>query len=336
MAKFKGLNLNRILIISIVFLLSIITGCGNKNILKSSVQKGEPLTINFQEGNTLRYRFLSERETIVDRNHQNNIVENSGSALNRTTEKLDLIMLYTPLEIGPSGLTTIEVKCIEAKVSRSFGSPKDAVEYFEGKTYNITVDSSGGIHDYSELDELIKRAGQKAFSSGTGANRIKEPDMISDFIATQWFLWDSIASIPNASQGTETGQSWTSKLLVPTPMVSRLARKVTYKLDEIRTDDNRIIAVINSIYNKSDSVPKDWPIPYTGSFQMRGTFGLLGGYKLLDLAGQGRELFNIDLGQIEEYNQQYNLLIEASVPSGINVKPVISVKQTISMKLIEE
>jgi hypothetical protein len=186
------------------------------------------------------------------------------------------------------------------------------------------------------LEELIKQAGKKAFSSGAGANRIKEPDMISDFIATQWFLWDTVASIPNASQGVSIGQRWESKLSVPTPMVSRLARNVSYKLDEIKSNENDNVAVINCNIEKSSSVPKNWPVPYTGNFQMRGTFGLLGGYKLLDLAGQGHAFFNIDLGQIEEFNQQYELFIEASVPFGISAKPIINIKQTISMKSVEE
>ncbi len=119
-------------------------------------------------------------------------------------------------------------------------------------------------------------------------------------------------------------------------MVSRLARDVNYTLDEIRASENGSIAMINSTYSKSDSVPQSWPVPYTGSFQMRGTFGLLGNYKLLDLAGQGKELFNIDSGQIEEQNQQYDMNIKASLPLGLGVEPVINIKQTISMKLIKE
>jgi len=329
-AKYKGLKLSRIFPISLVFLLSIIAGCGDNQ--KSPESKGVLLTVDFQEGETLRYRFVSERETVVDWNPGNNVVGYSESALNRTIEKLDFLMVYTPVKINPYGLTTIQAACEEAKVSRSVGAPKDAAEYIKGTTFTFTVDSSGKIHDYSELNELIKQIAQKAFSSGTGDNRIKEPDMIGDFIAAQWFLWDSIASIPNASRGVNIGQGWTSKLSVPTPMVSRLARDVTYKLDEIQKGDNANIAVINSNYKNSSSVPKSWPVLFTGKFQMRGTFGFLGGYKLHDLAGQGRELFNIELGQIEEYSQKYEMIIEASVPIGISVNPIINIKQTISMK----
>ena len=105
---------------------------------------------------------------------------------------------------------------------------------------------------------------------------------------------------------------------------------------EIISANNSRVAVIDSNFTKSDSVPKAWPVPYSGSFQMRGTFGLLGSYKLLDLKGKGRGLFNIDSGRIEENNQQYSMNIQASVPMSIRVKPLINIKQTISMKLIKE
>ena len=318
--------MNKIFTITIIFLLSI------KNI--SSKQNSILLTVDFHDNQTLKYKFQTEREAIINWSPGSNFIDDNASVLNKTIERLDLVMSYKPLEIEPFGLSTIEVTCEEVKVSRSYGAPKDAVEYLAGKSYTLKVDSSGKIHDYSELEELIKEVGQKAFSSGSGSNRIKESDMLGDFIATQWFLWDSISSIPKPAQGVDVGQTWKSKLSVPTPMVSRLARDVTYKLDEVQQDKN--IAVINSTYKKTGSVPKNWPVPYTGSFQVRGTFGFLGGYKFIDLAGEGQELFNIDLGQTEEYNQQYSMFIEASIPIGINVNPVIRVKQKISMKLIEE
>jgi len=67
---------------------------------------------------------------------------------------------------------------------------------------------------------------------------------------------------------------------------------------------------------------------------MSGTFGFLRGYKVLDLQGQGEELFNIDTGQIEQYNQEYQMQMEASFPMGISVKPLITIKQNLTMQLI--
>jgi hypothetical protein len=66
---------------------------------------------------------------------------------------------------------------------------------------------------------------------------------------------------------------------------------------------------------------------------MRGTFGFLSGYKLLNLEGGGEELFNIEAGRIEQYNQQYQMQLEASIPMGISVKPMITIKQNLTMEL---
>ncbi len=157
--------------------------------------------------------------------------------------------------------------------------------------------------------------------------------MIGDFIATQWFLWDSVSSLKEPSKGVAAGQSWKSKLSVPSPMVMRKAREVTYKLDEIRQSEKGRLAVISSSYKEAETVPRSWPIPYSGSFQMRGTFGFLSGYKLLSLEGRCEELFNIEAGIIEQYNQQYQMQLEASIPMGISVKPIITIKQNLTMEL---
>jgi len=182
---------------------------------------------------------------------------------------------------------------------------------------------------------LIKQVGEKAFRPDTSKGRIKEPDMIGDFIATQWFLWDSISSIEKASKGVSPGQSWKSKLSVPTPMVMRQARDVTYRLQEIRQSDIGRLAVIASTYVKADSTPQSWPVPYTGRFQMSGKFGFLGNYQLLDLQGGGEELFNITLGRTEQYTQHYELLLQASIPLGIGENPIIKIIQNLTMDLLE-
>ena len=328
--------MNKINIIFTLFTLSILYGCSNQYAIKSPNKEHVLLTVDFHEGRTLRYEFVSDRETNIDWTSAESSSGNNEPVVDKSTEKLDLIMAYTPIKIDLYGLTTIKAECQAAKVTRTKDTQKDAAEYFSGKSYTFTADSTGKIHDYSQLEDLIKQVAEKAFIDEPELGRIKQPDMIGDFIAAQWFLWDSISSIKNPSQGVSIGQSWTSKLSVPTPMISRLARNVTYKLDELRQNDNESVAVISSTYSKSDSVPSEWPVPYKGRIRMRGTFGLLQSYKLIDLTGNGQELFNLDSGQIQEYNQQYNIIIQASFPMGISVKPIINIKQTISMKLIEE
>ncbi|MBL7154046.1 MAG: hypothetical protein ISS79_10030 [Phycisphaerae bacterium] len=65
---------------------------------------------------------------------------------------------------------------------------------------------------------------------------------------------------------------------------------------------------------------------------MSGTLGFLGGYNLLSIEGKGQELFNIDTGQSEQYNQQYELKISSIIPLGISAKPQITINQIITAK----
>jgi hypothetical protein len=161
--------------------------------------------------------------------------------------------------------------------------------------------------------------------------------MICDVVATQWFLWDAVSSIEKPSRGAAVGQSWNSKLSVPTPMVMRKARDVTYSLDEIRPGKKGRLAVIGSSYRIADSAPRDWPIPYSGTFQMAGGFGFYRNYQVLSLQGRGEELFNIDAGRIEQYNQQYQLQLSASLLLPLaGVNPKITIKQNLTMNLLED
>lgn len=254
---------------------------------------------------------------------------------------MDMVVAYTPIEVDPYGLTTIKATCKSVKVSRTSsgtgrqGASKDAVKSLPGKSFTFTVDSTGKIEDYSQLEKLIKEIGEKAFRPKSKRGRIKEPDMIGDFTATQWFLWDSVSSIEKAVEGVRVGQSWKSELSIPTPMVTRKARDVTYTLNEIRQTEKGQLAVIRSSYSLAKSVSRNWPLPYSGAFQMSGKFGFFRGYKFLDLQGQGEELFNIDAGRTEQYNQQYQLNVEASAPFGLGVSPRIKIKQNLTMQLLD-
>jgi hypothetical protein len=307
-------------------------GCG-PGLQRSS--KKELLTIDWQDGRPLEYKFISSREITIDWDPTGRLTKSDNKPPDKSIESLEMVVTYTPVEINPYGLSTIEAACKSATVTRSKGLLKDAVEYLTGKTYKFTVEPTGKIEDYSQLDELLKEAGQKAFFTNAGGIRIKQPDMIGDFIASQWFMWDSVSSLANPSKGVMIGQTWKSKLSIPSPMVMRKARDVTYRLDEVRPSKNGRLAVISSSYKLADSVPTSWPIPYSGSFQMKGTFGFLSGYKLLGLNGSGQELFNIETGETEEYYHYYQMEMEASIPMGIDVKPKITIKQKLTMKLLK-
>jgi hypothetical protein len=94
------------------------------------------------------------------------------------------------------------------------------------------------------------------------------------------------------------------------------------------------LAVITSSYAPADSTPADWPIPYSGRFQMSGTFGFLGPYEVLGLEGTGTELFNLKTGCLEQRQEKYVLRVRAGLPPlGIEANPRITIDQTLTMEL---
>ncbi len=326
------------LLILTALVLSVLAGC--KPIAVEEELLGEPgelLTVDFQAGQTLRYKFTSGREITVEWDTTSKASRSGSPVSDKSSESLEIIMAYTPVEIDSYGLTTVKAVCESVKVTRSKGPGRDAVETLAGRTFTLAVGPTGKIEDYSQLNELLKEIGKKVFRANTDIGRIKEPDMIGDVVATQWFLWDAVSSIEKPSQGAAVGQSWNSKLSVPTPMVMRKARDVTYRLDEIRPSEKGRLAVISSSYKIADSAPRDWPIPYSGRFQVAGAFGFYRNYRVLSLQGRGEELFNIDAGRIEQYNQQYQLQLSASLLMPLaGVNPKITIKQNLTMNLLDD
>ena len=344
-----------VLTIITALLLGVLTGCngavGEKELAivekEPTIEEKEPvveekklLTVAFQKDRTLRYSFVSSRDIEVDWGQTKSVSKRGKDTVDKSSETMEIVVAYTPIEVDPCGLTTIEATCKSVKIRRSKrpggqAARKDAVESLVGKSFTLTIIPAGKIEDYSQLYELIKEIGKKAFRPNLKRGRIKEPDMIGDFFASQWFLWDSISSIENPAEGVSIGQSSKSKLSVPTPMVMKEARDVTYTLDEIRQSEKGRLAVIRSSYSPAESAPRSWPMPYSGRFQMSGMFGFLRGYKVLRLEGQGEELFNIDAGRTEQYNQQYQMQIKASLPFTLGANPLITIKQNLTMELLK-
>jgi len=321
-----------------VLLMIALAGCGPIGDVQRPLGAGRDfLTVDFEKGRTLRYKFVSSRDITIGWDAMETTVRPGGRAGDRSSESMEVVMLYRAFEVDPYGLTTVEATCESVKVSRSKGSRKDAMQSLAGKTFTLAVGPTGKIEDYSQLDKLLKQIGEKAFRTDTERGRIKEPDMIGDFVAWQWFLWDAISSIEKPSEGVTAGQIWKSRLSVPTPMVMRKARGVTYRLSEIRPSEKGRLAVIASSYNQADSVPQGWPIPYWGSFQMAGPFGFYRNYGILSLRGQGEELFNIDAGRTERYKQQYELQLSASLLLPLpGANPKITINQSLTMELLDD
>ena len=157
--------------------------------------------------------------------------------------------------------------------------------------------------------------------------------MLSDFFALQWFLWDPVSSIKKPYEGLCVGESWKSKISVPTPMLMMAARDVVYTLDEIREGPNGRIAVIKSSYSLSESVPDSWPLPYSGSFRVSGRFGFLRGYKIQELSGEGEIFYNLDTGRLISNYQEYTAVIRASLRMGLSGHPIIRIDQNLRTRI---
>jgi hypothetical protein len=296
------------------------------------------LTVDFQKDQPLKYKFQSYRDITVDWGQVQG-GEQGRTKIDKSSESLELVVSYTPVEVNEYGLTTIKADCESAKAIRAGQSMRnmprtDAAESFAGKSWIMTIGPTGKIEDPCKLYDVIRQAGHLAFRADRSQGPVKEPDMIYDFIATQWFLWDSISSIPRPAAGVKVGDMWKSKLFVPAPMILFAARDVNYVLQEVRQDANDRIAVIGSTYSLFYPSPSNWPVPYTEAFQMSGMFGFLRAYRVIDLQGQGQELFDMDAGRTRKYTQNYKMNIQAALPLGLGITPKITIEQTFTMDLI--
>ena len=334
---------------TLVVFLVVITGCQRgfekKEIAAKPEEKQEKanvfLTVDFEEKKPLRYKFVSRRSISIDWTAGQKQSVASSKKLTKSSEEVEMVFSYIPLEINPYGLSTIKAKCTSVSFKRSnsqSGRSKDAITYLKNKSFELKIDARGRIKDYSKLKKLAYELGEKAFRQNTSQGRVKEPDFIGDFLATQWFLWDAVSSIKNPYEGVHEGQTWRSQLSVPLPMIAKEARKVTYKLDEIRQSEDGDLAVISSSYSPAKFISGNWPLPYSGGFRMSGQFGFFRGYKVLELQGRGRQLFNIEKSRIEEDRQNYNVTFKADFPmplgQGQKAKPRINIRQSITMELL--
>ena len=329
--------MRRALTITVIVILAAIAGCGQPTGQKTGKPAGkEMLTVDFQKGQTLRYKFVSSREITVDWGQMESNSPQAKTRVDKSTESIELVVSYEPIEIDPYGGTKVKATCESAKVTglKQRGTRQDAAETFAGKTWTFTVGPTGKIDDYSQLYAVIREAGKQAIRPDTSQGTVKEPDMIYDVIATQWFLWDSISSRQNVAAGLSPGDQWKSLLSAPAPMILWVARDVIYRLDEIREDPNGRVAVIHSSYTPYKDIPSNWPVPYEVRFQMSGMFGFLRNYQVQSLSGEGEELFNINAGRTEKYNQKYHLEVLSSLPMGLGITPKISIDQNLTMQLL--
>jgi len=299
------------------------------------------LLLNFEKNVPVTYHLTSTRKVTI------NLTGGPSDKKTKpqtSSETLDLVITYTPTDVDPFGLTRIVAECKSAKVTRTSLSGKrnvaDAMEQLAGKTFTLQLSPTGEIADDADLRRITSELGEKAFAiSGDGAQRIKNPDMISDFIVMQWHLWDSTSTVEEPLEGMTPGKKWHVNQWIPWPIpVNSLpSRKTTYTLDSFITEENQPKkAVIKSTYAISETKKQDFPFPYEGRFQMRGMMGFLRNYKFLSLDGGGTQIFNMADGLIESDEQHYTMKVNATfmLPLGDSL-PVLDVDQTISIKRID-
>jgi len=319
-----------------------INGCGGgvKEKAKGPVKDGKVfLSLDFKDGQQLRYKFVSHRDITLGWGSGED--KRSAKDSQKGSEELAMVFSYRPVELNPYGVSTIEAKCESVRASRSGTisrkGKKDAVTYLKGKRFIFKVDSSGKIKDYSGLRELAYEIGGKSFRKNKQMGRIKEPDMTRDFVASQWFLWDSISSIKEPAKGVSVGDSWESEVSVPLPMLKKAGRNVRYSFSRMREGEGGKIAVISSRYSLSDKISRDWPLPYEGSFRMSGTFGFFNKYELISLRGTGQQEFDIDNGRVVSDRQTYRVELKGGVPGGLlggMSAPRVKINQKFTMELL--
>ncbi len=329
------------ILFSMIVVLGAVIGCNGPIYTPKT---GEVFTVDFEEDKPLRYKFVSKRDVKLTWGSTKGMGGAGESIDDKSVESMEMVVAYNPIEVTPVGLSVIEAKIESIVVKKTTrGSTrakasKDAVKSLSGKTFRFKITPNGKIENYDELTKLIKSAGAKTIRKRSGrGDKIKEPDMIGDFFVSQWFLWDVVSSIEKPINGVDVGQSWDSQLSLPAPMLMRKARDVTYRLEEIREKPEGRIAVIAETYSLSKSVPESWPGAYpAGRYMVAGKFGMLSRYKITDFSGSGEELYNLDAGRIEKYTQQYNMTINASMMWLPGADPKITVKQSLSMTLLNK
>jgi len=298
------------------------------------------LLVSFEKDVPITYQMVSERKTEIDLTTGN---AKKKSRPQTITEKLELVMVYTPIEVDPFGLSTLKVECKSAKVTRSGFSGKqtasDAMEKLTGNSFTLKLTPTGQIADISDLERIAAELGEASFSGSKRGNRVKNPDMISDFLAMQQYLWAAGSTISNQLDLKE-GDTWQSQqsLPWPIPIYPPPARVAIYTLDSILAEESKPRqATITSTYAISETPIEEYIRPYKeGKFQMRGLFGFLRNFQFKHIEGAGTQVFNMDDGLVESDRQQYLLHVTARfmLPLG-NSLPVLSVDQTISIERIE-
>lgn len=304
------------------------------------------LLLDATQNQTVSYHMVSERSVTVDFDPSGKASKGRKSKPQDMTEKLDINATFAFKGTDENGYIILDITYDSVNATRTTLSGRskganDPVEKARGKTVRFKLTPGGRIVDDSDFRKLLTDLGDSAFSGTRGGNRIKDPDMIMDLTALQWFMWDALASLDQTIAKAKTGKTWDSLLPVPMQVPLNAGRDTTYKLTEITVDQqgSPANAIISSTYELKKKRP-DMPMPYTGGYQMRGLFGFLRGYKAISLDGQGTQVIDLQRGLITKIDQQYQAGLEAAMlfPLGAGdaePEPNMIINQKLSISLME-
>jgi hypothetical protein len=328
-------RMGRILSAALLAGLGLLGGCG-------STPRGDYMALEFKLENILNYRFVSSRQVQIE------LTTGAGGKKEDSKishETLEMVMQVKPLKVDPYGLSTIEFTCRSVQVKRTSFSgkaaPADAMESLKGKSYTIQITPTGQIENIESFTKLLKETGQKSFVARSDTQQnVKDPDMILDWICFQFYLWDVTASNPKPVAGVRPGSTWKSDQFMPWPVpIQNLPSRVTtYTVKEITEQDGRRLAHIDSAYQLREKPVLNFPLPYEGSYQIKGSlFSVLRNYQHQSLEGSGTQIFNLTDGFPEKDQQDYTLVTRADfiLPLGQSL-PTLTVQQSILIERLND
>ena len=300
------------------------------------------MMLSFELNKPLKYRFVSSREVSLSLSDQRE------KAPKKMSERLEMTIVYTPIDVDAYGDYTIKAVCESSHVTRSSfsssrASGKDVMDSLQGMEWQFKVNALGQIRDYSGLTAVVEQLGKKTIKIQAKRN-VKDQDMIWDFVNSQWFIWDPVSSQANAGIDIVPGSSWTSTQIIPFARLVPAERRITYTDLGSQDGADKIgiggdIEMLPMQFNEDkkpmptvDNLPK----PYQVKFQMRGMFGFLIRYKVLSLEGSSTAVYDSERALLLSNKQEYDMNMTASfmLPLGNSV-PQLAVHQSITTELIE-
>ena len=297
------------------------------------------LTVDFEPQTELQYKIVSQRDIELQLTGTSDSKNKKKSQ--KMIEKMELVIVYIPTGAEDEyGRTIVTATVKSAKVTRKAftnrSTPTDAVQSLAGKSFTIPLSATGQIDDYSDLNRILGELGQKALVSGKGSTKVRNPDMIADFAASQWYFWDSVSKITNPRRGVEIGQVWSTEQLAPMPLPLNIVKQTDYTLTDLTDVNGEQIANIEITISESDETVEHWDDPYGVKYSMKGMFAFLRGYQLLSLEGSGKQQFNVDKGVVLKEDQQYSMVFNVSFPMALgDVQPKLKIDQKFSVELLD-